>query len=102
DKLHLATLTRAQVGGYLDEFCAMPLVDRRRLPGLEPGRADVVIGGALVLEVVMDVFGYGSLVHSEKDILDGLASDLARRLSASDPGRGRFSGPSLRGASEAE
>jgi exopolyphosphatase/guanosine-5'-triphosphate,3'-diphosphate pyrophosphatase len=94
DKLHLATLTRTQVEGYLDEFTAMSLAERRRRSGLEPGRAEVILGGALVLAVVMDVFDHDTLIYSESDILDGLAKDVQKSHTVGTGAADIFSAPS--------
>jgi exopolyphosphatase/guanosine-5'-triphosphate,3'-diphosphate pyrophosphatase len=48
-------------------------------PGIEPARADVIVGGALVLAEVMVRVGIDSCVYSESDILDGVALDLLER-----------------------
>ena len=50
---------------------------RRHNPGLEPGRVDVIVGGAIVVVSVMRHWGFDSLLVSEADILDGLARDTA-------------------------
>ena len=46
--------------------------DRAHNPGLEAGRVDVIVGGAIVLVSVMRVLGYDEMLVSEADILDGL------------------------------
>jgi len=45
---------------------------------MHPGRADVIGGGALVLDRLMERFGFGEVLASEHDILDGMAWSLAR------------------------
>jgi exopolyphosphatase/guanosine-5'-triphosphate,3'-diphosphate pyrophosphatase len=44
---------------------------------MHPGRVDVIGGGALVLTQIMERFGFGEVLVSEHDILDGLAWSLA-------------------------
>jgi len=44
---------------------------------MHPGRVDVIGGGALVLTEIMERFGFGEVLVSEHDILDGLAWSLA-------------------------
>lgn len=48
------------------------LADRRHNPGLDPERADVIVGGCCVLVSMMRRFGLESCLVSESDILDGL------------------------------
>lgn len=50
--------------------------EQRRAMLVEPKRADVIVGGAVVLDAVMAHFGLASIVCSERDILDGLAESL--------------------------
>jgi exopolyphosphatase/guanosine-5'-triphosphate,3'-diphosphate pyrophosphatase len=49
---------------------------RRHNPGLEPGRVDVIVGGAIVVVSVMRHWGFDELLVSESDILDGLARHI--------------------------
>ena len=76
DALHHQQLTRSDVEALLEQLAEAPLARRRALPGIEPGRADVIVGGAIVLAEVMDVLDHDSLVYSEDDILDGLVASL--------------------------
>ena len=51
-----------------------PIEQRRHNPGLEPGRVDVIVGGAIVVVSVHAALGHSTeLLVSEADILDGLA-----------------------------
>jgi exopolyphosphatase/guanosine-5'-triphosphate,3'-diphosphate pyrophosphatase len=45
---------------------------------MHPGRVDVIGGGALVLDRIMNRFGFSEVLVSEHDILDGMAWSLAR------------------------
>jgi exopolyphosphatase/guanosine-5'-triphosphate,3'-diphosphate pyrophosphatase len=50
--------------------------ERARLGVMHPGRVDVIGGGALVLMRIMQRFGFGEVLVSEHDILDGIAWSL--------------------------
>ena len=56
-----AVLARCQVAEWLERLWSLPLAERRKLPGLPPERADVILTGALIYDAVMDRFGFGSL-----------------------------------------
>jgi exopolyphosphatase/guanosine-5'-triphosphate,3'-diphosphate pyrophosphatase len=56
---------------------AMPAAERARLGPMQPGREDVIHGGALVLDAVTTRYGFAEVVVSEADNLDGLAASLA-------------------------
>jgi exopolyphosphatase/guanosine-5'-triphosphate,3'-diphosphate pyrophosphatase len=45
---------------------------------MHEGRVDVIGGGALVLDRIMQVTGVAEVVVSERDILDGIAFDLVQ------------------------
>ncbi|MEA2446741.1 MAG: Ppx/GppA phosphatase family, partial [Actinomycetota bacterium] len=49
---------------------------RRRVTGMEAGRADVIVAGAEILLATMEVFDAAEVLTSEKDILDGLVLQL--------------------------
>ena len=55
---------------------AMRVEDRRALPWLNPGRADVIGAGALILGRVLVRASVKQLIASESDILDGIAWSL--------------------------
>ncbi|MEP6464274.1 MAG: exopolyphosphatase, partial [Frankiaceae bacterium] len=46
---------------------------RARIPVMHPGRTDIIAAGALILDLVVQRFGYAEVVVSEHDILDGIA-----------------------------
>jgi exopolyphosphatase/guanosine-5'-triphosphate,3'-diphosphate pyrophosphatase len=43
---------------------------------MHPGRVDVIGAGALILDRTMREYGFGAVVVSEHDILDGIAWSL--------------------------
>ena len=55
---------------------AQTRAERAAIGVMHPGRVDV-IGGALILDRLMQRFGFGEVLVSEHDILDGLAWSLA-------------------------
>ncbi len=71
-------LTRAAAEDVFRTLATEPIDQRQHNPGLEPGRVDVIVGGAIVVVGVMRHWGYDSLLVSEADILDGLARDAVR------------------------
>ena len=46
------------------------------MPVMAPGRGDVIVAGALILEMTMRRFGFDRTLVSETDILDGLAFEM--------------------------
>ncbi len=70
-------LTRAAAEEVFRTLATEAIDQRKHNPGLEPGRVDVIVGGAIVVVSVMRHWGFDSLLVSEADILDGLARDSA-------------------------
>jgi len=60
----------------LEQLASLTLEERRRVAGLEPERAGVIVGGALILQTVMALAGLSSTLVSEQDILYGMVLDL--------------------------
>jgi len=75
--IHHYRLTRAAAEDVFRTLATESADDRRHNPGLEPGRVDVIVGGAIVLTAVMRAFRVDEMLVSEADILDGLV--LSRR-----------------------
>jgi exopolyphosphatase/guanosine-5'-triphosphate,3'-diphosphate pyrophosphatase len=57
-------------------LAAMPLEQRRAVPGLHPDRAPTIVAGAVILVESMRAFGLDFVEVSEADILHGVALDL--------------------------
>jgi exopolyphosphatase/guanosine-5'-triphosphate,3'-diphosphate pyrophosphatase len=69
-------LSRNRVHALLRELASLPLARRRTVPGLEPARADVIVAGALVCQVVMETLGFPSIVVSDGGLREGILLDL--------------------------
>ena len=73
--IHGARLTIADTRAACASLAGMTVDERRALPFMHPGRADVIGGGALVLDGVLTSLPLATnkLIVSEHDILDGIA-----------------------------
>jgi exopolyphosphatase / guanosine-5'-triphosphate,3'-diphosphate pyrophosphatase len=78
DAVHHYRLSSVAVDTALAEMAVLPEGERARLPGIEPARAPVIVGGALVLATLMEHFGFDECLVSESDILDGVIISLVR------------------------
>jgi exopolyphosphatase/guanosine-5'-triphosphate,3'-diphosphate pyrophosphatase len=70
--VHHYRLRRSSVERALVDLASLPASQRSGLPGIEEGRAELIVGGALVLATLMAHFGFEECLVSESDILDGL------------------------------
>jgi exopolyphosphatase/guanosine-5'-triphosphate,3'-diphosphate pyrophosphatase len=72
DKIHGYILCRDRVLDIFKRFCSADLKTREKIRGLEPARADIIIGGTAILLKILEMLGLESLIVSENDILDGI------------------------------
>ena len=91
ERIHHFVLTRAAAEDVFRTLATEPRADRVHNPGLEEARADVIVGGAVILITIMRHFGFEECLVSEADILDGLAQSLLQGEPA-EPGRLRSPG----------
>jgi exopolyphosphatase / guanosine-5'-triphosphate,3'-diphosphate pyrophosphatase len=78
NKVHHVELRLETVDRWVETLASEPAARRAERPGMVPGRDDVIVGGALVLQAVMGRFGFDRCLVSESDILDGLAASIPR------------------------
>jgi exopolyphosphatase/guanosine-5'-triphosphate,3'-diphosphate pyrophosphatase len=67
--------------GWIDRLAGLDLEQRRRVPGLEPGRADVIVAGLVLLRAVIRAIGARELRASGRGVRHGVALRLLE-----DPG----------------
>jgi exopolyphosphatase/guanosine-5'-triphosphate,3'-diphosphate pyrophosphatase len=77
-QIHHARVCFADVHAVTLALLSQTRAVRAGIGVMHPGRVDVIGGGALVLDRVMDRFGFSEVLVSEHDILDGIAWSLAR------------------------
>ena len=70
-------LSAAAIDELLARLAALPVAERRELPGLEPERAPVIVGGVVIVRELLRHLGLDELEVSEHDILDGIALEAA-------------------------
>ena len=62
----------------LERLAALPLAERREVPGLDPDRAPTIVAGVVVLTRALAAFGLDEVEVSERDILWGAALETGR------------------------
>lgn len=77
DLVHGERLSFAEIGDLYELLESLPLELRRRLPGLQAERADIINKGALIMLIIMEVLGKREIIVSESDILHGIIWSLA-------------------------
>lgn len=70
-KIASFTLTRANLQKVLVRLCGMTLKERKEVPGMKPQRADILPGGIIVLDTVLDIVKRDIVVATAADLLLG-------------------------------
>lgn len=76
-QVHLATLTRDDVAAQEKRLAAITLAERASLPGIQPKRAPVILGGVIAVAEIMRAAHMDELTVSESDLLFGLSLTVA-------------------------
>ena len=90
DAIHNSELQFNALRVLAEQLLRASSASRALTPVIHPGRADVLGGGAMVVQGIIDLFndnrpedgtvaGPNSFIISEKDILDGIVLQLAKR-----------------------
>lgn len=77
ERIHHSRISYAAVAETTEALLSATVAERRALPVMHPGRADVIGAGALILKTIMERAGAREVIASEHDILDGIAWSLA-------------------------
>jgi exopolyphosphatase/guanosine-5'-triphosphate,3'-diphosphate pyrophosphatase len=73
ERTHGHRLSRDAVERELVRLAGMAQAEREALPGIEPGRAAVIVAGVVILREILDAYDLGEVEASERDILHGAA-----------------------------
>ena len=74
-KVHGYRLLLGECERILARLAAVPLAERREVPGLDPARAPTIVAGTTIMVESMRLFGLDYVEVSEADILHGAAID---------------------------
>jgi exopolyphosphatase / guanosine-5'-triphosphate,3'-diphosphate pyrophosphatase len=72
-KVHGYVIGRAECEQILAQLAALPLDERKQVPGLHPDRAPTIVAGVIILIEILELFALHEVEISEHDILRGAA-----------------------------
>jgi exopolyphosphatase/guanosine-5'-triphosphate,3'-diphosphate pyrophosphatase len=72
DSVHGQPMAKSAITRLIGVLGSLPLEQRKKLPGMEPGRADVLLAGAVILERIMDHFNCEQVIVSDQGVRWGL------------------------------
>ncbi len=81
-RVHGHMMSTAEVRAVVERLAAAPLGERRKIRGLEPKRADVIVAGGLIVLATLEAFGASSLRVSDRGVRWGLAESLVTARTA--------------------
>ncbi|MDD1727949.1 MAG: Ppx/GppA family phosphatase [Methanospirillum sp.] len=73
-------ITLSELSEVIVYLSSLSLKDRRNVQGLNPDRADIIIGGALILESLLEQAGILEIRVSSRSLRDGLLIDYLSRI----------------------
>lgn len=76
DAIHHFRFEHGAIEDVFRTLVTESLEDRKYNPGLEPARADVIVGGSCILVAIVRWLGVDEILVSEADILDGLVASI--------------------------
>ena len=76
NKIHHHILPEQKIRQIYGIFCSVNLEERKKIAGLDPKRADIIISGTAILLQIMNTLDVEKLLVSEDDILDGIVYSL--------------------------
>jgi len=78
-RVHGYTLSRARLEALQRQMLLMTEAERRRMPGMNPRRADIIVAGNAVLIDALALLGRDEIVVCERALRDGVVVDLAHQ-----------------------
>jgi exopolyphosphatase/guanosine-5'-triphosphate,3'-diphosphate pyrophosphatase len=75
DHIQGAILTRAEIERQIALYAGLDGAGRAAIPGLQPGRADIILAGALIVLTLLDKLRQGQLMVSDRGLRHGVLID---------------------------
>ena len=65
-------IARQELDRLVEELASRTPADRAKFPGIKPSRGDIILGGAIVVQTVMEVGGFEGLEVTEAGLREGV------------------------------
>ncbi len=80
EKIHLHRISLEKLRAMSENLLSLPLEKRKKVRGLEPERADLIIPGLQFTIKIMDFFRFNELTVSDYGLLEGLLSETKETI----------------------
>jgi exopolyphosphatase/guanosine-5'-triphosphate,3'-diphosphate pyrophosphatase len=74
------TLSKKNLKKMAPILCSLPLEERKKMPAINPYRADIIIAGAAIMEAIMEEFCLEEIQISHRELRDGLLIDYLSKF----------------------
>jgi exopolyphosphatase/guanosine-5'-triphosphate,3'-diphosphate pyrophosphatase len=81
ERINRFILTREAIDGIVTLLSRSTLKERKSIPGLESGREDIILAGAMVAAEIMERYGHAKMVVSDWGLREGIIIDLYGKVS---------------------
>ncbi len=81
EKIHRHNISLEKLYDISGRLISIPLSERKKMIGLEPERADLIIPGILFTINIMELFGFDNILVSDNGLLEGALIKLSERSS---------------------
>jgi exopolyphosphatase/guanosine-5'-triphosphate,3'-diphosphate pyrophosphatase len=68
-------LTRDALAELIQRLAALPAAERGEVPGIKPGRGDIILAAALAIEGVLELGGFAGIEATEAGLREGVLFD---------------------------
>lgn len=85
EKVHGVTLQDNEIERIKRRLAGLPLEERKKVPGLPPSRADIILPGIAIAQAILEKTGMTEVTVSDRGLLFGMLEDVlndARKLTA--------------------
>lgn len=89
EKIHLHRIPLPRLIKMQSKFVRLPLEKRKKIQGLEPGRADLIIPGLQFTMNVMKLFRFRELIISDYGLLEGTLLEMKESIEEGLPEAGK-------------
>lgn len=77
ERINGSILTKESLAAWSDRLARTRVTERREIPGLESGREDIIVAGALVAKDIMERCNRTEMIVSDWGLREGILYDLA-------------------------
>ena len=72
DIVHGTVLDRSEIDRQIERYRTLDADARRKIVGLQPNRAEVILGGALIVRTILTKLGRDSVTVTDRGVRHGL------------------------------